>query len=273
MKRAIPKTGEMLPIVGLGTWRAFDVSGDASARTAHREVLELMFDAGANVVDASPMYGRAESVVGDLLSETDRRDATFLATKVWTEGKDRGIAQMEESLRRFRTDRIDLMQIHNLVDWQTQLETLRLWKAAGIFRYIGITHYTSGAIDQLVEVMETEEIDFVQMAYSIGERAVEDKLLPVAAERGIAVIVNRPYEGGDLFNSVRGEDVPEWAVEAGCRTWGQFFLKFVLSHPAVTCAIPATSNPGHMADNLEAARGTLPDEAVRQRMIQYWEDV
>ena len=181
-------------------------------------MLRIMFEADANVVDALPMYGRVEGVMGELLAETDTRNATFLATKVWTEGTDRGIAQMEESRRRFRTDRIDLMQIHNLVDWQTQLETLRLWKAAGIFRYIGITDDTSGAIDRLVEVMETQDIDFVQMAYSIGERAVEDKLLPVAAERGIAVIVNRPCEGGDLLNSIRGEDVPEWAVEAGCRT-------------------------------------------------------
>lgn len=273
IKRAIPKTGEMLPIVGLGTWREFDISDDPSVWMTHREILRMMFDAGANVVDTSPMYGRSESVVAGLLNELEASDTSFLATKVWAEGKDHGIAQMEKSLRRFRTDRIDLMQIHNLVDWQTQLETLQLWKAAGIFRYIGVTHYTSGAIDRLVDVMEREEVDFVQMAYSIGERAVEDKLLPVAAERGIAVIVNRPYEGGQLFNSVRGEDVPEWAIETGCKTWGQFFLKFVLSHPAVTCAIPATSKPSHMMENLWSARGTLPDEATRQRMVQYWEDV
>ena len=233
----------------------------------------MLLDAGATVIDTSPMHGRAEIVIGELLNELEARDATFLAAKVWAEGKDRGIAQMEESLRRFRTNRIDLMQIHNLVDWHTQLETLQLWKAAGIFRYIGVTHYTSSAIDRLVHVMEGGEVDFVQIAYSIGERAVEDKLLPIAAERGIAVIVNRPYEGGQLFNSVRGEDVPEWAIETGCKTWGQFFLKFVLSHPTVTCAIPATSNPGHMMENLWSARGTLPDEKTRQRMVQYWEDV
>tara|TARA_Y100000994_G_scaffold225420_1_gene207756 strand:+ start:105 stop:1028 length:924 start_codon:yes stop_codon:yes gene_type:complete len=273
IKRAIPKTGEMLPIVGLGTWRAFDISGDPSVWITQREVLRMLLDAGANVIDTSPMHGRAEIVIGELLNELEARDATFLAAKVWAEGKDRGIAQMEESLRRLRTNRIDLMQIHNLVDWHTQLETLQLWKAAGIFRYIGVTHYTSSAIDRLVHVMERGEVDFVQIAYSIGERAVEDKLLPVAAERGIAVIVNRPYEGGQLFNSVRGEDVPEWAIETGCKTWGQFFLKFVLSHPIVTCAIPATSNPGHMMENLWSARGTLPDEKTRQRMVQYWEDV
>lgn len=274
LKRVIPKTGEMLPMVGLGAQRAFDIYRDEpSYWMTYREVLRMLFEAGANVIDTSPMYGKAENVVGELLNESKARETTFLATKVWTEGKDRGIAQMEESLRRLRTNRIDLMQVHNLVDWQTQLETLQLWKAAGIFRYIGVTHYTSGAIDRLVHVMESEEVDFVQMAYSIGERAVEDKLLPVAAERGIAVIVNRPFEGGQLFNSVRGEDVPEWAIETGCKTWGQFFLKFVLSHPTVTCAIPATSDPGHLIENLWSARGNLPDEATRQKMVQYWEDV
>lgn len=273
MQRAIPKTGEQLPMVGLGTWRAFDVADDPAERTPQRDVLRMLFDAGASVVDASPMYGRAEGVVGDLLAENETRERAFIATKVWTEGKDRGIAQMEESMRRLRTGTIDLMQIHNLVDWRTQLETIRLWKAAGIFRYIGITHYSSRAIDDLVAVMENEEIDFVQMAYSIGERAIEDKLLPVAAERGIAVIANLPFEGGNLFQSVAGEPLPEWTAEFDCTSWNQFFLKFVLSHPAVTCAIPATSNPKHMTDNLRAGTGLLPDTKMRRRMIQYWEDV
>jgi diketogulonate reductase-like aldo/keto reductase len=273
MQRAIPKSGELLPMVGLGTWQAFDVSDDSGLWAPQREVLQLMFEAGGSVVDASPMHGRAEGVVGDLLVETKNRQRAFLATKVWTEGKDQGIAQMEKSLRRMRTNVIDLMQIHNLVDWRTQLETLRLWKAAGIFRYIGITHYTNHAIDDLVAVMENEDIDFVQMAYSIGERAIEDKLLPVAGERGIAIVVNRPYEGGNLFASIAGESLPDWAQEFDCATWSQFFLKFVLSHPAVTCVIPATSKPNHMIDNLGAGRGRLPDDAMRRRMIQYWEDV
>lgn len=273
MQRAIPKSGELLPMVGLGTWQAFDVASNAAAQAGQREVVRLMFEAGGGMVDASPMYGRAESVIGDLLMEMDLRSQTFLATKVWTEGKDRGIAQMEASLRAMRTGVIDLMQIHNLVDWRTQLETLRLWKAAGIFRYIGITHYTSHAIDDLVAVMENEEIDFVQIAYSIGERAVEDKLLPVAAERGIAVIINRPYEGGILFDSVTGEELPEWAVEFDCESWSQFFLKFIMSHPAVTCVIPATANPRHMIDNLGAGQGRLPDDNMRRRMVEYWEDV
>jgi diketogulonate reductase-like aldo/keto reductase len=273
MQRAIPKSGELLPMIGLGTWQAFDVSDASNMRAQQREVLQLMFEAGGSVVDASPMYGRAESVVGDLLAETKDRQRTFLASKVWTEGKDRGITQMEKSLRLMRTDVIDLMQIHNLVDWRIQLETLRLWKAAGIFRYTGITHYTNHAIDELVAVMENEDIDFVQMAYSIGERAIEDKLLPVAAERGIAIVVNRPFEGGNLFASTAGESLPDWAQEFDCTTWSQFFLKFVMSHPAVTCVIPATSKPNHMIDNLGAGRGRLPNDAMRRRMIQYWEDV
>ena len=270
IRRTIPKTGQTLPAVGLGTWGAFDVE---AAGEEHRACLDLLLDAGGGMIDASPMYGRAESVVGELLSMQANRDSAFLATKVWTEGRDQGIAQMEESLRRLRGRSIDLMQVHNLIDWQTQIETLQLWKAAGIFRYIGVTHYARGAIDQLVSVMEREEIDFVQMAYSIGERAVEENLLPTAAERGIAVIVNRPFEGGELFSSVEGEDLPEWAVDADCDSWSQFFLKFVLSHPAVTCAIPATSNPAHMADNIAAGRGVLPDEPLRQRMVEFWEDV
>ena len=270
IRRTIPKTGETLPAIGLGTWRAFDVS---SANNGHRTCLNLLFEAGGGMIDASPMYGRAEDVVGALLAEKEEFDTAFIATKVWTEGRDQGIVQMEESLRRLRRGSIDLMQIHNLMDWQSHIETLRLWKAAGIFRYIGVTHYATGAIDHLVSIMENEEIDFVQMAYSIGERAVEDNLLPVAAERGIAVIVNRPFEGGGLFSSVAGEDVPAWAAEAGCGSWAQFFLKYVLSHPAVTCAIPATSNPGHMADNLAAGRGILPDARLRQRMVEFWEDV
>ena len=270
IRRAIPKTGETLPVIGLGTWGAFDVG---AAGEDHRACLDLLLNAGGGMIDASPMYGRAESVVGELLAKQANWDSAFVATKVWTEGHDQGIAQMEESLRRLRRGSIDLMQIHNLIDWRTHIETLRLWKAAGIFRYIGVTHYAIGAIDQLVSVMEREEIDFVQMAYSIGERAVEDNLLPIAAERGIAVIVNRPFEGGGLFPSVEGEDLPEWAVGAGCDSWSQFFLKFVLSHPAVTCAIPATSNPAHMADNIAAGLGVLPDARLRQRMVEFWEDV
>ena len=273
MQRAIPKSGELLPMVGLGTWRAFDVFDTSDMRAPQREVIQLMFEAGGSVVDASPMYGRAEGIVGDLLAETEDRRRAFLATKVWTEGRDWGIAQMAESLRQIRTDVIDLMQIYNLIDWRTQLETLRLWKAAGIFRYTGITHYSSHAIDDLVAVIENEDIDFVQVASPIRERAVEDKLLPVAAERGIAIIVNRPYKGGNPFASITGESLPNWAQKFDCTTWSQFSLKFMMSHPAVTCGIPATSKPNHMIDNVAAGRSRLPDDAMRRRMIQHWEDL
>jgi len=273
MKRPIPKSGEALPAVGLGTWQTFDIGNSAEERAGREEVLRLLLESQGSVIDSSPMYGRAEGVVGEMIELLDAREKSFLATKVWTRGRDDGIAQMAESLRRFRTDYVDLMQIHNLLDWQTHLPTLRTKKAAGEFRYIGVTHYTRHALDDLIAVMETEEIDFVQMAYSIGERAVEDRLLPLAAERGIAVIVNRPYEGGGLFRSIRGEQLPVWASEFDCESWGQFFLKFILGHPAVTCVIPGTSKPRHMLDNLGAGRGRLPDAATRRRMIQFWEDV
>ena len=273
IKRPIPKTGEELPIVGLGTWQTFDVGGDAAERAPRAEVLRLLFEAGGSVVDSSPMYGRAEGVVGDLLAEAGAHDKAFVATKIWTRGRDEGIAQIEESLRRFRAGRIDLMQIHNLLDWRTHLATLRVMKSDGLIRHIGVTHYTSGAHDDLVAVIEGEEIDFVQVNYSIGERGAERRLLPAAAARGVAVLVNLPFESGGLFRSVRGERLPDWAAEFDCASWGQFFLKFVLAHPAVTCAIPGTADPAHMADNLTAGRGRLPDAAMRRRMIRFWEDV
>ncbi len=266
--RKIPKGGERLPIVGLGTWQTFDIGGDADARAQRQEVLRLLFDGGGSVIDSSPMYGRSEAVVGDLLAAMNARERAFLATKVWTWGEDKGIRQMKDSLENFKSPRIELMQIHNLVDWQTHLRTLRQWKEAGTFRYIGITHYTDSGLDELMAVMRTEELDFVQMAYSIGVRAAEEKFLPYAADRGVAVLVNRPYEGGGLFRKTRGEPLPDWAAEYGIASWGQYFLKYVLSHPAVTCVIPGTSKPKHMADNLGAGRGPLPDAKAREKMAQ-----
>ncbi len=266
--RKIPRDNGRLPVVGLGTWQTFDIGADAEARAQRQEVLRLLFESGGSVIDSSPMYGRSEAVVGDLLAAMGARDKAFLATKVWTEGRRQGIDQMEESLRLFRTDTIDLMQVHNLVDWQTHLRTLRAWKEAGTFRYIGITHYTDSGLDELMAVMRAEEIDFVQMAYTIGARAAEKKLLPYAADRGVAVLVNRPYEGGGLFRETRGKPLPSFAAEYGIASWGQFFLKFVLSHPAVTCVIPGTSKPKHMADNLGAGHGPLPDARLRATMAR-----
>jgi len=273
LTRPIPKSGEALPAVGLGTWQTFDIGGDAGERARRREVLELLFEGSGSVIDSSPMYGRSEGVVGDLLAAMGARDRAFLATKVWTRGREDGIAQMEQSLSRFRSDRLDLMQIHNLVDWRTHLKTLRAWKEAGRIRYLGITHYTTGALDDLADIIEREPIDFVQFAYSLDVRQAERRLLPLAAERGVATLINRPYEKGALFRAVRGKALPAWAAEFDCATWGQFFLKYILANPAVTCAIPGTSKAKHMLDNLGAGRGRLPDEGQRRKMVELWESL
>ncbi|HYY25100.1 MAG TPA: aldo/keto reductase [Candidatus Udaeobacter sp.] len=268
LRRPIPRSGELLPVIGLGTWQTFDVGNSASARAPLRDVLREFVKLGGSVVDSSPMYGRSESVVGDLAVELGVSRKLFLATKVWTTGREAGIRQMEESFRRLRTERMDLMQVHNLVDWRTQLTTLRRWKEQGKLRYIGVTHYTESAYDELAGVLKAEELDFVQLNYSIAERAAERRLLPLAAERRIAVLVNRPFAQANLFSKVRGKPLPGWAAEIGCASWAQLFLKFVISHPAVTCAIPATSKVQHLVDNLQAAVGPLPDDATRERMAR-----
>jgi diketogulonate reductase-like aldo/keto reductase len=265
-ERPIPSSGEALPVVGLGTWRTFDVGASSAEREPLKDVLQRLVAAGGRVVDSSPMYGAAESVVGDLAGELALTDKLFLATKVWTSGRDAGIAQMEQSLRRFRTRRVDLMQIHNLLDWRTHLRTLREWKAAGRIRYLGVTHYTSSAYDELERVLRAETVDFVQVNYSLGERDAQRRILPLARERGVAVIVNRPFSEGGLFQRVRGQTLPAWAADFDCESWAQFFLKWILAHPAVTCVIPGTSRPQHVIDNMKAGVGRLPDEAMRERM-------
>jgi diketogulonate reductase-like aldo/keto reductase len=271
--RPIPSTGEALPVIGLGTWQAFDVGSGAATRGTLAEVLRLFFAGGAKIIDSSPMYGRAEGVVGDLLTELDARESAFIATKVWTSGREGGIAQMKRSAELLRTRVIDLMQIHNLLDWRTHLSTLRRMKEAGQIRYIGITHYTSSALPELAAIIEREQIDFVQLAYSIDVRDAEKRLLPLAAERKVGVIANRPFGGGNLFSRVRRVAIPPWAAEFGCTTWAQFFLKFIVSHPAVTCAIPATADPSHLSDNLGAGYGRLPDAVERQRMVKLWDSI
>jgi diketogulonate reductase-like aldo/keto reductase len=268
LARPIPHSGESLPVVGLGTWQTFDAATDA-ARAPLREVLAEFSRLGGRVIDSSPMYGRAESVVGDLAAELGIQKQLFIATKVWTSGRDAGIRQMEESFRRLRVSRIDLMQVHNLVDWQTHLQTLRAWKAQGRIRYIGVTHYTESAYGELERVVQKEELDFVQLNYSIAERAAERRMLPLAAERGLAVLANRPLAEGGLFKKVRGRPLPPWASEAGAASWAQFFLKFVLGHPTITCAIPATSRVEHLRDNMRAGIAPLPDNAMRKRMADY----
>lgn len=265
-RRAIPSTGEPIPVIGLGTSRVFDVGDSPADRQGPRGVLALLAEVGDAMVDTSPMYGPAETVVGDLAAGLGVRERLFLATKVWTRGRDEGIQQMNQSFRRLRTERMDLMQVHNLVDWRTQLATLRAWKAQGRIRYIGITHYDEGAHADVADVLEREPLDFLQINYSVGEPEAAERLLPMAADKGVAVIVNRPFGGGSLFRQVRAQPLPPWAAEIGASSWAQLFLKFVLSHPAVTCAIPGTGNPEHMRDNLGAGRGRMPDQALRQRM-------
>jgi aryl-alcohol dehydrogenase-like predicted oxidoreductase len=269
IRRPIPSTGELLPAIGLGTWQTFDVGTGASERAALRDVLREFARQGGSVIDSSPMYGESERVVGDLAAESGIHKQIFLATKVWTTGRDAGIRQMDQSFRLLRAARIDLMQVHNLVDWQTHLATLRRWKEQNKIRYLGVTHYTRSAYDDLARVLETEDLDFVQLNYSIAERDAENRLLPLAAARRVAVLINRPLAAGSLFGKVRGKPLPQWAGEIGCASWAQFFLKFVISHPHVTCAIPATSKLQHLVDNMQAGLLPLPDPATRARMARY----
>jgi aryl-alcohol dehydrogenase-like predicted oxidoreductase len=270
--RAIPSTGEAMPVIGLGTWQVFDVGTDERSRQPLREVLHRLVEAGGRMIDSSPMYGRAESVAGDLVAEMELRRRAFLASKVWTSGREEGIAQVRRSAQLLRTSVIDLMQIHNLVDWRTHLATLRQMKAAGQIRYIGITHYTTSALAELARLLEAEPgIDFVQAGYSLATRAAETRLLPVAAARGVAVIVNQPFEEGDLFRRVRGETLPGWAAEFGCTSWAQLFLKYLIAEPAVTCVIPATSSSAHMEDDLKAGLGPLPDARQREQIRRFWD--
>jgi len=273
LQRPIPKTGETIPAVGLGTWQAFDVAGDAAETAQAREALKALVDLGGRVIDSSPMYGSAESVSGQLADELRVKAKLFVATKVWTSGKQAGIRQMEDSMRKLRVERLDLMQVHNLVDAGTHLATLRDWKSAGRVRYLGVTHYHAGAHADLEKIIRPGDIDFVQVNYSLAEPEADRRLLAVAADSRTAVIVNRPFAEGSMFRRVKDKPVPDWAKEIGCASWAQFFLKWILGHPFVTCAIPGTRNPKHVADNLGAASGPLPDEAMRRRMSVYFESL
>lgn len=261
----IPATDEALPVIGCGTYVGFDVAPGSAEYQRLPGVLQALFGAGGAVIDSSPMYGRAEVVTGELLAAAGSHGKAFLATKVWTRGRTEGIHQMEESLRRLQVERLDLMQIHNLVDWQTHLAALRDWKADGRVRYLGVTHYTASAYDALEAVMRAEALDFVQINYSADEREAERRILPLAAERGMAVIINRPFGGGGLLRRLRDRPLPAWAAEIGATSWAQVLLKFVLSHPAVSCAIPGTSRPEHMADNALAGIGTIPERSFWER--------
>jgi diketogulonate reductase-like aldo/keto reductase len=260
--------GEKIPVVGLGTWQTFDVSTGPQNINPLKEVLSTLLSRGGKVIDSSPMYGRSERVVGDLSTELRLNEKLFIATKVWTTGKDQGIRQMNESFALLKRKQIDLMQIHNLVDWRTHLKTLRDWKQDGKIRYLGITHYTESAYDSIEEILKNEPIDFLQINYSLMSRKAETRLFPLAREKQVSILINRPFEEGALFNRVKGKTLPEWATEFDCTSWGQFFLKFILAQPAVTCVIPGTSKPHHMLDNALAGFGRLPELPHRRQMIE-----
>jgi diketogulonate reductase-like aldo/keto reductase len=268
--RPIPSSGEPLPVVGCGTYVGFDVEPGTAAYRELPKVLQALFVSGGTVIDSSPMYGRAETTLGELLERSPARERAFVATKVWISSRERGIEQMTQSMARLKTKPIDLMQIHNLVDWRAHLATLQEWKQKGLVRYIGVTHYTASAYKQLEDVMREHALDFVQLNYSIDEREAEARLLPLAADLGIAVIVNRPFGGGGLLGRLRKRPLPDWAAEIGVTSWAQALLKFVLGHPAVTCVIPGTGKPAHMSDNAAAGTGELPDLAMRERMAAQW---
>ena len=266
MRRPIHSSGEALPVIGLGTYQAFDAGTSETRREALRQVLREFVQREGKLIDSSPMYGSSERVVGDLTAELGLRPQLFMATKVWTRGERNGIEQMNESFRRMQVEVMDLMQIHNLVDWRTHAKTLDDWKQRGKIRYTGVTHYHAGAYQDLETIMKLRRFDFAQFNYSIVEREAEQRLLPLAMDTGTSVIINRPFGAGSLFSRVRDVALPSWAGEIDCNSWAQFFLKYVVSHPAVTCAIPATSKPKHMIDDMGGGYGTLPDEATRERM-------
>ncbi len=267
ISKAIPSSGERIPAIGLGTWLTFDVSDAALAQTRLLPVLQTFFDHGGALIDSSPMYGASEEVIGDLLPLVKNKPALFAASKVWTMGQNRGVNQMETSRKLWGVSRFDLMHIHNMLDWETHLETLKKWKSEGRIRYIGVTTSHGRRHEEMEKVMAKEPIDFVQFTYNVIDREAEQRLLPLAAERGLGVIINRPFQGGALFSRVRNTPLPAWAAEFDCRNWAQYFLKFIIAHPAVTCAIPATSQARHVLENMGAGLGRLPDAATRRRMV------
>ena len=266
--RPIPSTRELLPVIGIGTWQTFDVGSSAADRAPLEEVLKAFAELGGTMIDSSPMYGRSEEVVGDLVAKTKAPPNPFIATKVWTSGKDAGIRQMRDSMRKLRVKACDLMQVHNLLDVDTHLDTLAGWKREGTVRYVGVTHYTASGADAVAQVISRRSVDFVQINYSVAERDAENRLLPLCRDKGVAVIANRPFAGGGIFQRVAGKPVPDWAAEIDCASWAQLMLKFIVSHPAITCAIPASAKVEHTRDNMKGGYGRMPDEAMRRRIAE-----
>jgi diketogulonate reductase-like aldo/keto reductase len=274
IQKPIPSSGEKLPAVGIGSWQSFDVpSSDPAGRENCTEVMRAFFELGGGIVDSSPMYGQAQAVIGQALRAIGDTPSLFSATKVWTSGREDGISQMEEALRLWGLDHFDLLQVHNLVDWQTHFEWLKDWKEAGRVRYTGITTSHGSRHSEVARLMREESFDFVQFTYSLSNRQAESQLLPLAQEHRKAVIINRAFEGGDLFGRVRNKPLPDFAAAFGCESWAQYFLKFVISHPGVTCVIPATSKLTHLRDNMGAMRGRLPDADERAEMIRYYDSL
>ncbi|HEX4331667.1 MAG TPA: aldo/keto reductase [Usitatibacter sp.] len=265
--REIPSTRESLPVIGIGTWQTFDV-GTGPQREPLEQVLRVFADMGGRLIDSSPMYGRSEEVAGELVAKTGEPAKPFIATKVWTSGKEAGIREMRESMRKLRVKVCDLMQVHNLLDVDTHLDTLAGWKKDGLVRYVGVTHYTASGADAVAKVIARRPVDFVQINYSVAERDAEERLLPLCRDNGVAVIANRPFAGGDLFRRLRGTALPPWAAEIDCTSWAQLMLKFIVAHPALTCAIPASAKPEHTRDNMGAGYGRMPDEAMRNRIAK-----
>ena len=267
IKRIIPSSGEELPVIGLGTWQTFDVAD--KSYPVLKNVLTTLHTAGGRLIDSSPMYGKAEKVIGDITSGMEIADDFFYATKVWTTGLQQGVAQMESSMQKMKRKRMDLIQVHNLSDWKTYLPHLRKWKETGKIRYTGITHYKDSSHDELERIIRSEKPDFVQFNYSITSRNAEKRLLDAAADAGVATLINRPFGEGALFKKVKGKSLPVWAPEYDIESWSAFFLKYIIAHPAVTCVIPATANPEHALDNVKAGTGRLPDEVAKKKMIEY----
>jgi len=270
LTRAVPKSGERIPVIGMGTWLTFDVGDNVAERARRREVLAQFFTVGGGMIDSSPMYGRAERLLGDLLPQVDHTGRLFSATKVWTAFERVGPTQMAESLRLWKLPRLDLMQIHNLLNWRGHVKAVRAGKDEGRWRYVGVTTSHGNKHDEMAIALKSEPWDFMQITYNLADSSAEP-LMQLAAERGIAVIINRPFDGGLLFNRVGGRPLPPWATEIGCANWAQFFLKWVVSHPSVTCAIPATTSPAHMRENMGARSGPLPDAAMRRRIADVWQ--
>jgi diketogulonate reductase-like aldo/keto reductase len=270
LTRKIPSTGESLPAIGLGTWQVFDVGGDPASRGALKEVLKTL---GTGLVDSSPMYGSSEAVAGDLVAELGMRERVFMATKVWTTGRAEGMRQMEDSFRKLRVQQMDLMQVHNLVDVEVQTKSILEMKQHGRVRYAGITHYARSSYPDIERLLDTKRYGFLQINYSLAERDSEKRILGKARDLGVAVIVNRPFAEGALFRRVKGKPLPPWAAELGIASWAQYFLKWIVSHPAVTCAIPGTGRPEHMRDNAGAGVGPVPDATQRRRMLDHFESL